>query len=1073
MACELDFPSAQDLATHLTTLHKDRMLVELACPTCGDNVVSMEELERHLRMHEELAVSAVKAVQCPYCREMCAGKEDMAAHFRQYHKGRKFLCPACNAGYSDVEDLFTHLRSQHGYQDDEVPTWRPPSVKPSALLQALEAPTQFNCPFCDKGAFSSVDVLQIHVHALHADKLVAALAPHRCALCPLAFTTSDQLDHHITSQHGTESKTLSHPCDSCSLEFTSPEGLKLHKDSAHGSSHSKDDKPVQCSICGFTVGNAAALVEHMSTTHSVGGARSKSNSPTSSRKRSLDLRSPPNSQPSPTGSSGSAPKRPCSVRSPSRDSPIDSYTCMHCGKTFADVKSYESHMSLHLEQMSGMYACPECELTFLTEEHLEAHIVSHFLAVTTEFGCTSCRKLFLKPDELQRHLMDIHAHHLYRCTLCKEMFDSKVNIQVHFAVKHSNECKLYKCSACAVVFRSEMEWQLHVKVQHLGVSKPYRCLLCRDSFASEAELQHHLDGHKKQFPCPLCPEAFHVEYLLDKHMQTVHSPGAHKATPVPAMSPAQGISPAAVSIKTEEPEALDFSMRSSPSIADSKPSPGPISPAAATISPQLTPGGSRGPSLSKKPEPALHCDICDIKVPDELTLQQHRMQEHRLGSELGLMLANAQHMAALLSKPVLGLTPDKFGQVCMYCNSAYKSKGELEKHMKSHVTPSHQKCQICDEVFPSPTVLAEHKLTHCKVVKGNICVCCKVALKSEDQFYAHSQQHGFTGTAMTCVVCRQTLASLLELQMHGKHHFQNAAGFFTCCVCLNSFESKDNMVAKLNSSGRAYYVCKPCYRGDATPPELPCTSCSEKFMSQSELEAHMAQHKKTYQCIKCQQSFATEYEIQAHVASHVLQEGNIHRCYLCNTDYDSPAKLQCHLIQHTFEGATEICCYMCRATFPHASAIQMHVLEHGIGARQYACTHCHQRFFFSAELKNHLYSHGAPAATSPTTSAADLTKSTKAASSPCNMKSAIIKTEPNQCSLCSDAYGTIAELEQHMLTRHAPATSEAPVMMAPKSFPCNECNKEFSSATSLHMHMRVHAAGKSNFIYILLLHLTH
>ncbi len=35
-----------------------------------------------------------------------------------------------------------------------------------------------------------------------------------------------------------------------------------------------------------------------------------------------------------------------------------------------------------------------------------------------------------KPDELQKHLMDIHAHHLYRCSLCKEIFDSKVNIQV-------------------------------------------------------------------------------------------------------------------------------------------------------------------------------------------------------------------------------------------------------------------------------------------------------------------------------------------------------------------------------------------------------------------------------------------------------------------------------------------------------------------------------------------------------------------------------------------------------------------------------------------------------------------
>lgn len=99
----------------------------------------------------------------------------------------------------------------------------------------------------------------------------------------------------------------------------------------------------------------------------------------------------------------------------------------------------------------------------------------------------------------------------------------QVNIQVHFAVKHSNECKVYKCTRCTSVFRSEMECQLHVKVHHLGVSKPYRCFFCKDSFAVESDLQTHVTTHKKQFVCPICHEAFLVEYLLDKHLETKHS----------------------------------------------------------------------------------------------------------------------------------------------------------------------------------------------------------------------------------------------------------------------------------------------------------------------------------------------------------------------------------------------------------------------------------------------------------------------------------------------------------------------------------------------------------------------
>lgn len=49
-----------------------------------------------------------------------------------------------------------------------------------------------------------------------------------------------------------------------------------------------------------------------------------------------------------------------------------------------------------------------------------------------------------------------------------------MNIQVHFAIKHSNECKLYRCTKCDSVFRSEVEWGVHVRVNHLQIAKPYR-----------------------------------------------------------------------------------------------------------------------------------------------------------------------------------------------------------------------------------------------------------------------------------------------------------------------------------------------------------------------------------------------------------------------------------------------------------------------------------------------------------------------------------------------------------------------------------------------------------------------
>lgn len=54
---------------------------------------------------------------------------------------------------------------------------------------------------------------------------------------------------------------------------------------------------------------------------------------------------------------------------------------------------------------------------------------------------------------------------------------------------------------------------------------------------------------------------------------------------------------------------------------------------------------------------------------------------------------------------------------CAYCGERTRSRAELEAHTRAHsgTGAARHKCLICDEVLPSAAVLAEHKLTHCKV----------------------------------------------------------------------------------------------------------------------------------------------------------------------------------------------------------------------------------------------------------------------------------------------------------------------------------------------------------------------
>jgi len=105
-------------------------------------------------------------------------------------------------------------------------------------------------------------------------------------------------------------------------------------------------------------------------------------------------------------------------------------------------------------------------------------------------------------------------------------------------------------------------------------------------------------------------------------------------------------------------------------------------------------------------------------------------------------------------------------------------------------------------------------------------------------------------------------------------------------------------------------------------------------------------------------SFGSEDEIQSHVTSHLMNEGSRHECRLCSQiHFDSPLKLQAHLIEHTFEGCSSFTCYMCSTVFTTANGLQHHMLEHGLHTRPYDCTHCHLKFFFRAELENHIVSH--------------------------------------------------------------------------------------------------------------------
>ncbi|XP_055891595.1 zinc finger protein 423-like isoform X3 [Biomphalaria glabrata] len=1158
--CQEVFFTQGDLTSHTEQQHGQN--AELKCPICFSGFTDMDLMCQHIMSHNSVNTAEVDdggtagIMQSILNDNSNLTKEDisMESVCSSIMSGTKssvtpgssseaLLCPYCLVdGFESLESLELHLTSVH-------------SVKPTEV---------YTCNYCN-APYPNLYSLHDHMTVVHRSQHGLDIT-YPCSMCVQRFHSLDALAKHKGIVHAQQRSTGIDAafCNRCNMTLASPGSLEEHMATVHNiimekhpkSFKSKGKKSSMKLLKSKDQQSSSLQVDKSLTTSSM--LMSSLSAGTPDR-----LVTPKSNKSSPLGKHLNSE----SLYS-NQTNMSSSITCDHCNATFHDAQNFIAHTALHSESLLNMALarntscdlkssrevndidisgrissqsvqsqnvgtkvneCLKCGANFSTEEQLEAHASLHYLCVSTEYGCSSCIKNFSKPDELQKHLMDIHAHHLYRCSLCKDIFDSKVNIQVHFAIKHSNECKQYKCVSCDIMFRSEMEWQVHVRVNHLHMSRPYRCLFCQESFTSEVELQCHLTTHSKQFNCPMCDQAFHIEYLLDQHMQTKHGDTKpelrNKASPSgmginshhsSAVSPYRN-----VSIKQEKEEnsnPFQNPIHSSSSSSSSSCSPriilkSPVAPSPLKqprlVSPQ-TPTPSISPlsmsacmatapvsAIWKNTEPLHMCNICDIKFCDMALLNLHKAQDHGLKSVAKptvserdyalknehekLLLNNQTLLNALTSPPspiTLAQSPSTLTQSplsCMFCSQTFKTSIEYNKHMKIHVNSGNLTCSICDETFSSASILAEHKLTHCKIQQGNTCVVCRLTLTNQEQFYIHSQEHGFEGSLLQCVICRQSLSSLVELQMHGRHHFQTRPSFFTCCVCLKSFESKENLVSKLNSSGRTYYVCKPCYHGEA--PLHTCSQCSEKFATGQLLEAHMQTH-----------------QIQLHVTTHMLTEGTQHECRLCGALHDSPARLQTHLIQHSFIGK-EIVCFVCNKMFESPQEIQVHALEHGAAFRKYACSHCSQKFFFTAELDNHklIYNHGIVSASPSSLSSPSqlsLTSSSAAALSMATLasflsSSPLLKSPESASSLLLQG-STKKKMEGHSMqslgyemlsaSRNAfsspkvqetlgmPAVSSSMMSSASVSLSsntctglqCPECQKYFSTGTALANHRKTH-----------------
>ncbi|XP_077953407.1 zinc finger protein 423-like isoform X3 [Gasterosteus aculeatus] len=999
---------------------------------------------------------------CPYC-----SKRDfhslavLEIHLKTIHADKpqqSHTCHLCLDTLPTLYNLNEHVRKAHRAGGGAVGAVAAAAAA-FPLLQFANV-TAFHCNYCPD-MFGDINSLQEHIRGSHClpGGMVAGSTTLEgnhaffCNQCSMGFLTESSLTEHIQQTHcasvagggagGASSGGAAAKLESPVLQTSSQSFMEVYS----------------CPYCTNSpiFGSLLKLTKHIKENHK--------NIPLANNKRQAKVA---DLSPASSDIEVSSPKRHRlgGDLTPSAGSNGD-YPCNQCDLRFSSFEAFQAHLKSHLEMLLRRQSCPQCNKEdFESQEALLQHLTVHYTTTSTQYVCESCDKQFSSVDDLQKHLLDMHTFVLYHCTLCQEVFDSKVSIQVHLAVKHSNEKKLFRCTACAWDFRKESDLQIHVKHNHLGQRsglpgglgaglKPRKCIFCGDTFATEVELQCHITTHSKKFTCRFCGKAFQAMPLLERHLREKHcifdggsvtgngagagagSGGSHNGTPNGLAQTSKrggggggggsggggggaGGAERATVAAAEQADLQNMLLKNA--VAGG----GGAGQGGDAANSHEASGGEEELDNS---EPMYACDICGAAYTMESLLQNHRLRDHNIRP--------GDDDACSRKKKADFI---KGNHKCNVCSRTFFSENGLREHAQTHRGPAkHYMCPICGERFPSLLTLTEHKVTHSKSLDTGTCRICKMPLQSEEEFIEHCQMHPDLRNSLTgfrCVVCMQTVTSTLELKIHGTFHMQKlSAGSSLGGAAGGGGGGGGNGGGGGGGGGNGSASSSP---NGQLHKLYKCAFCLKDFKNKGELVKLDVNGLPYGLCAGCMSRGtngqspslggpATPGDAQGEKAAAGL------RCPECGVKFESAEDLEGHVQADHPEISPETSaagkkaeaspapkkktyqCIKCQMTFETEREIQIHVANHMIEEGiNHECKLCNQMFDSPAKLLCHLIEHSFE-----------------------GMGGTF------KCPVCFTVFVQANKLQQHIFAVHG---------QEDKIYDCSQCPQKFFFQTELQNH---------------------
>uniref|UniRef100_A0A1A9ULL2 C2H2-type domain-containing protein n=1 Tax=Glossina austeni TaxID=7395 RepID=A0A1A9ULL2_GLOAU len=206
---------------------------------------------------------------------------------------------------------------------------------------------------------------------------------------------------------------------------------------------------------------------------------------------------------------------------------------------------------------------------------------------------------------------------------------------------------------------------------------------------------------------------------------------------------------------------------------------------------------------------------------------------------------------------------------------------------------------------------------------------------------------------------------------------------------------------------------------------------------------------KPYKCDQCSIRFVSKSNLNAHLKRHKDEKPPCKRgpyiCPRCDKVVKSPGLLSQHLYKH--DGVKPYKCQQCQATFTWKSNLKTHQKRHKT-ERRYDCRFCSKSFYFTTERRRHERRHTGDRPFVCESCGKSFSSSSGLRS---HRSSQHLKERNFICDKCNRCFNRASQLRLHQINIH----TEKPLAHV-----CTICKEAFKGKMLLRIHAKIHKTIK-------------